>query len=384
MKTSTKILSAALGAFMTAAFGLIEPTVADAEIMTIEADGMYIMGDGTMESPGVARERARDDAKRAASEKASVYVESLTEVQQGNVTEDVIKTISSSVLQIQSSDVVIEVAEGNALIFRCHLVALVDSAQAMNQLKGDGAALEESARRNKELEDQITKVNAELASLKNSYADAKNEAEKERIREQVRINEQKFEANRLMERANDQMRAQDFNAARQTYQEVVSLDPTYSAAYNNLGYICEQSNDIDGAVHNYRKAIENNANYADAYYNLGNIYYRDKDYRRAIDNYRRTVDINNQFIAAYNNLGLAYANLNEFDKALESFTQAIGNASDRSGRQLAELYNNRGTCYQNMKKFNEALADYDKALELDPNYAEPKLNRDRLSAWLNG
>ncbi|MBQ9477933.1 MAG: tetratricopeptide repeat protein [Selenomonadaceae bacterium] len=371
-------------ALMFSTFGLLDPTSADAEIMTIEADGMYIMGDGTMESPGVARERARDDAKRAASEKASVYVESLTEVQQGNITEDVIKTISSSVLQIQSSDVVIEVAEGNALIFRCHLVALVDSAQAMNQLKGDGAALEESARRNKELEDQITKVNAELASLKNSYADAKNEAEKERIREQVRINEQKFEANRLMERANDQMRAQDFNAARQTYQEVVSLDPTYSAAYNNLGYICEQSNDIDGAVHNYRKAIENNGNYADAYYNLGNIYYRDKDYRRAIDNYRRTVDINNQFIAAYNNLGLAYANLNEFDKALESFTQAIGNASDRLGRPLAELYNNRGTCYQNMKRFNEALADYDKALELDPDYAEPKLNRDRLSAWLNG
>ena len=373
-----------LVALMLSTIGLIEPTVADAEIMTIEADGMYIMGDGALESPGVARERARDDAKRAASEKASVWVESLTEVQQGNVTEDVIRTISSSVLQIQSSDVVIEVAEGNALIFRCHLIALVDSAQAMSQLSGDGTELAESARRNKELEDQISKVNAELAALKNDYAEAQNEAEKERIREQVRINEQKFEANRLMEQGNEQMRAQDFNAARQTYMEAVALDPTYSAAYNNLGYLYEQLGDIDGAVHNYRKAIECDGNYADAYYNLGNIYFRDKDFRRAIDNYRQTVGINNQYLAAYNNLGLAYANLSEFDKALESFTKAIDNAVNRSGRQFAELYNNRGTCYQSMQRFEEALADYARALEVDPDYAEPKLNRDRLRAWLNG
>ena len=70
-----------------ALFGLTASTV-EAEVKTIEADGMYIMGDGTLESPSVARERARDDAKRAASEKASVYVESLTEVKDGAVTED--------------------------------------------------------------------------------------------------------------------------------------------------------------------------------------------------------------------------------------------------------------------------------------------------------
>ena len=366
-----------------ALFGLTASTV-EAEVKTIEADGMYIMGDGTLESPSVARERARDDAKRAASEKASVYVESLTEVKDGAVTEDVIRSISSNVLRVQSSDVIIEVAEGNALIFRCHLVALVDSDQAVSQLKGDGAQLEEVARRNKELEDQISKVNAELSALKDQYAEAQSEADKERIREQVKRNEQKFEANQLMERANDQMKNQDYNGAIQTYKEVLTRNPDYAAAYNNLGYSYELTNNLNEATANYRKAVECDNTYVNAYYNLGNIYYRDKDYRRAIENYRRTVELDGQFIMAYNNLGLAHENLNEFDQAIECFTTAINNASDHNGRRFAELYNNRGTCYQRMQRFDEALSDYAKALEIDPNYAEPKLNGDRLRAWLNG
>ena len=378
-----KLRASALAMMLTAStFGLIEPATVEAEVKTIEADGMYVMGDGTLENPGVAKERAREDARRAASEKANVFVESLTEVQNGVVTADVIRTISSSIMQIQSSDVKIEAIEGNALVFRCHLVALVDSDMVLSQLNSDGTQLAEAARQNKELEDQIAKVNAELATLKDQYAAAKNEAEKGEIREQLKQNEQKFKANQVMERANDQLRSLDYSSAIASYQEVLTLDPSYSAAYNNLGFAYEQTNDLKAAIGNYRKAVENDARYADAYYNLGNVYYRNGDYRKAIDNYLRTVEINDQFIMAYNNLGLAYGNTKKFDKALESFTKAIENAPEKTGRRFAELYNNRGTCYQNMRRFDEAIADYDKALEIDPNYEEPKLNRDRLKAWL--
>ena len=380
---SKRLRASALAMMWTAStFGLFNPTTVEAEVKTIEADGMYVMGDSTLENPGVAKERAREDARRAASEKANVYVESLTEVQNGVVTDDVIRTISSSIMQIQSSDVTIEVIEDNALLFRCRLIALVDSDLVLSQLHSDGAGLAEAARQNKELEDQIAKVNAELATLKDQYAEAKNEAEKVQIREQLKLNERKFEANRVMERANEQLRSRDWSSAIASYQDVLALDPAYSAAYNNLGFAYEQTNNPDAAIGNYRKAVEYNDKYADAYYNLGNVYYRNGNYRQAIENYRRTVELNAQFIMAYNNLGLAYGNLNEYDKAIESFTRALENASDKTGRRFAELYNNRGTCHQNMKRFEEALSDYDKALEIDPNYEEPKLNRDRLKAWL--
>ena len=47
-----------------------------AEVRMIEADGYYIMGDGPEENATVAKERARADARRAASEQAGLYVAS--------------------------------------------------------------------------------------------------------------------------------------------------------------------------------------------------------------------------------------------------------------------------------------------------------------------
>ena len=303
---------------------------ANAEIETIEADGMYIMGDDTKENPAIAKERAREDAKRAVSEKASIYVESLSEVNKGIITKDVIRTVSSNVLQVQSSDVNVEVAEGNALIFHCHIVALVDSDKATEQLMKDGSELAEATRRNKELESQIAKVNAELSELKSQYAEAKSKAEKNQIREQLKINEQKFSANQLMEQGNNQMKNQDFYSAIRSYQDALivdsnnifayyrlgdayreikdydkaifhykkalQIDASYSDAYNNLGFTYELTGNYNEAIQNYKKAIECDDLYANAYYNLGNIYYRSQNYKEAIENYIKTVKINDCFI----------------------------------------------------------------------------------------
>ncbi len=380
LRTAALILSISCASMI----GMIDLTPVEAEIKTIEADGMYIMGDGTKENPAVAKERAREDAKRAASEKASVYVESLSEMNENEITKDVVRTVSSSVLQVTSSDVTAEVAADNALIFRCHIVALVDSDKVLGQLKKDGAELAEAARRNKELEEQISKVNAELATLKDRYAAAQDEAERNKIREQVRLNEQKFETNQLIEQGNNRLMNRDFYAAIQSYREALIGDPGNSVVYNNLGFTCEQTHDYDAAILHYQKAIECDARYVGAHYNLGNVYYRRQEYRQAIENYLRTIELDDQFIAAYNNLGLAYENLGEYDKAIDSFTRAIEKAPDKSGRSFAGLYNNRGTCYQRMERFDAALSDYDKALEIDPAYSEPKLNAERLRAWLNG
>ena len=107
-------------------------TPVEAELKTFEADGFYVM-EGT-DSPGVAADRAREDAIRSIVEEASVYVESLTVVKEGAVEEDVVRTLSSNVLQIQSSDITITATDNNELEFRCHVVALIDSDHVEEQL----------------------------------------------------------------------------------------------------------------------------------------------------------------------------------------------------------------------------------------------------------
>ena len=122
-----KLTVAVLGALMFSPAilpqnNLIPASIVCAEVKTIEADGYYIMGDGTEENQGVAKERARENAKRAASEQAGVFVESLSIMQNGNLTQDEIRTFSATVLQVMSAPVKIE-TNGDSLIFHCHITA---------------------------------------------------------------------------------------------------------------------------------------------------------------------------------------------------------------------------------------------------------------------
>lgn len=387
-----------------------------AEIKTIEADGIYIVGDGTNENPAVARERAREDAKRAASEKAGVYVESFSEVRSGLLTEDIIRTISASVLQIQKSDVTIKVIDGDALLFTCHVVATVDSAKILEHFQQDSQDLAEAARRNSELEAQLNHVNSELAALKNQYDAAQSEKDREKIRAQLKINEQRFEYSQLLEQGSDFYRAKNFSlaveyyekalesyaedavayyrlgnaqrelgnfdAAISNYRKALKINPRYADACNNLGYTLELTGNYKDAAKNYQRAVECDETYANAYYNLGNSYLRAENFSKAAENFSKAVSLDSNYILAYNNLALAYENLDAFDKALDNFTRAIESSAYKSAETLARLYNNRGACYQKLQRFDEALNDYDKAAELDPDYSAPRENRDRLRLWL--
>lgn len=99
-KRCTRLFLAILiGLFSIGVFSIAMISVS-AEKRLIEADGYAIVGDDPEENPLVAQERARKDAKRAASEKAGVYVESVTEVRSGVVTKDVVRTVSANILDV--------------------------------------------------------------------------------------------------------------------------------------------------------------------------------------------------------------------------------------------------------------------------------------------
>ena len=132
MKVAIKAAAMMIGLLMM--IGLIIPPTVEAEVMTIEADGMYTMI-GDDENPAEAADRARDDAKRAAIEQVSIYVESLSEVRDGKLTEDVIRTVAANVMQIQSSDINLEIVDEYTSIFHCHIVALIDGDAALEKLR---------------------------------------------------------------------------------------------------------------------------------------------------------------------------------------------------------------------------------------------------------
>ena len=134
-----QILRAALCALMLA----VVPGGADAAPEIIEADGVYMMGDN--DTPKSARDAARNEAMRAATEQAGVYIESTSEVQGYALTRDEIRTVAAAILRVLHEEVTPELV-GDAWRYRVHLVCAVDAEgidlRALAQNKAEIARLQ--------------------------------------------------------------------------------------------------------------------------------------------------------------------------------------------------------------------------------------------------
>ena len=156
-----------LGAAFAVIWGVADPVAALAEVRVIEADGYYIMGDGPEENAAVAKERARADARRAASEQAGLYVAGMTEVKKGKLTRDEIRTISAAVMEVKEDNVTPEVLGGTVIQYHCHMKAVVDTGSITDQLRQDRQSFVEAVQRNKELEAENARIrNLEAAKKK--------------------------------------------------------------------------------------------------------------------------------------------------------------------------------------------------------------------------
>jgi len=124
------------------------------------------------------------------------------------------------------------------------------------------------------------------------------------------------------------------------------------------------------AKNSYQEILKLNPTFFDALQLLGVLLHQLGDHQAAIDLIDRAIEIYPHQPATYNNKGLALQELGHFDQAIACFDQAIALKPD-----YFEAFNNRGIAYIKVRKVTDAIASYDRALELSPNYAEAYFNR---------
>jgi tetratricopeptide (TPR) repeat protein len=73
---------------------------------------------------------------------------------------------------------------------------------------------------------------------------------------------------------------------------------------------------------------------------------------------------------AFTNRGDMYANQGQYDLAIAEYNRAV-----ELNPGYAEAFNNRGGMYANKRQYDLAFADFNRALELNPSYAEAFNNR---------
>jgi len=101
-------------------------------------------------------------------------------------------------------------------------------------------------------------------------------------------------------------------------------------------------------------------------------YWHLKDEDNPLDIYRKIQLLDRDGLIAYiySNRGTVDASDGQFNKAVANYNRAV-----KLNPNFADAYNNRGISYRNLGRLKQAIADYTKAIELKPNYTEAYNNR---------
>jgi tetratricopeptide (TPR) repeat protein len=113
------------------------------------------------------------------------------------------------------------------------------------------------------------------------------------------------------------------------YEEILSIDPKYAAAYINLGTILFHQRNFTLAEELYRRATEVDSSYVLAFFDLGNVLDELQRLDESIAAYRQAVALSPRYADAHYNLALAYERKGDRRKALGHWQSYI--KLDQSG-----------------------------------------------------
>lgn len=107
------------------------------------------------------------------------------------------------------------------------------------------------------------------------------------------------------------------------YRRVVAIDPSYAAAWNNLGLLLHRLGRYDEARNAYAAALRESAACAEAAYNLGSLSEDTGDVEEAIRCYRRALDVSPDYADAHFNLAGALARAGRGDEAVKHWQRYL-------------------------------------------------------------
>lgn len=100
------------------------------------------------------------------------------------------------------------------------------------------------------------------------------------------------------------------------YRRVVAIDPTYAAAWNNLGLLLHRMGRYEEADAAYGKALEHDPSCREAAYNLGSLHEDRGDVDAAIADYRQALALSPDYADAHFNLAGALSRAGRGDEAI--------------------------------------------------------------------
>ncbi|MDA3838007.1 MAG: tetratricopeptide repeat protein [Candidatus Delongbacteria bacterium] len=139
----------------------------------------------------------------------------------------------------------------------------------------------------------------------------------------------------------------------------------------NKGYLTDE----EGLkLEYYSIAIDLDELYISAYLSIGDVYIKLTRYAEALTIFNKLINLSAlKFPAAYSKRGEIYMNMDDYNKASKEMEKAIALEPN-----YADAYNSLGILYTKLKQYDNALNFFQKAISIDENYYRPYYLRARL------
>lgn len=189
-----------------------------AEPQIIDSVGEYVMS--TSDTLDDAQEKAKQEALRSAVEKAGVYVESYSKVNNMELSDDQVRIIAGNIIKIEEKNYTTN-ANGNTFLIRCKIKAVIDTDNIDLQRAME---MKKTQEQNIELTKTVADLQRESSILKEEYLNAKTESEKLRIKNDL-LNAEKELGNLYKKDYQGENILDDLNAATAEFSNFGKLYP---------------------------------------------------------------------------------------------------------------------------------------------------------------
>lgn len=168
---------------------------------------------------------------------------------------------------------------------------------------------------------------------------------------------------RLYSRGYNLAEQKKYDQAAAIFQKVISIDPKYVMAYENLAYSLHELGKYSEALDAINRALALQPDHVWSLDERGSIYNDQEKYELAVADFDKAIQLESTDRFAFAHRGLALRMLHKYPEALDSLNKAIELRDD-----YMWAYNERGDVYSDSDQPAKAVADYDKAIQLDPTY----------------
>ena len=171
----------------------------------------------------------------------------------------------------------------------------------------------------------------------------------------------------------------DFKQAVEQLKGAISLHAEFTLAYNELGLIYMQTNQLDDAETALQAALKISSRSCPPIFNHGLLLTQRKQFDAAEIELRRAVECDNSSAPAHLYLGRVLVTLQKYDEAEKHILRSIllgGEGFSLAHRFLGALYLEQG-------KTEQGIKELEKYLKLEPNAKDAQRLRDTIKQLRN-